>query len=91
MESVSSSHKHLYPRGTYDAPATISIFAFAIAIPFLASKMMLRYLLTERKAPETTASIFLYVVGRIASVIGIAAAFWHVSWIADVVIYTKSK
>ena len=44
--------------------------------------MMLRYLLTERKAPETTASIFLYVVGRIASVIGIATAFWHVSWIA---------
>lgn len=73
--------------GTYDIPATISIFAFSIAIPFLAWNVLVRTALAnENKDPETKGTLFLFVTGIIASLIGIDAAFWHVSWIAGVLL-----
>ncbi len=73
--------------GKYDIPATISIFAFSIAIPFLACNVIATHVLaSDNKNPETRGTDFLFWAGIIASVIGIDATFWHVSWIAGVLL-----
>jgi hypothetical protein len=76
--------------GTLDIPATVSIFAFSLATPMLAFNVLVRNLLfRKKKNPGTRATIFLWGVGVIASAIGIDAAFWHVSWIAGVLLLTS--
>lgn len=73
--------------GTYDIPVIGCICAFSIALPLLAWNVMLRHLLIEKnKKPETNGSGFLFATGIFFSLIGIEAAFLHVSWIAAVLL-----
>ena len=74
-----------------DPPAVIAMLAFAIALPLLATLVMLNVVQTKYKyASYPFYLTFAYVVGQSSAVVGIIAAFWHVSWIAGVLIIISS-
>ena len=70
---------------TIDLPATVAVVSFAVAIPLLAGLLMVnqqesfRHRRTGLRAVSITK-----VVGQGLAVLGVAAAFWHVLWIAGV-------
>lgn len=68
-----------------DASATISIVAFAVAIPFLAALVMVnrQEAFRGRRTPSVTVTV-AQVVGQAAAFVGIVAGFWHITWIAGV-------
>jgi hypothetical protein len=68
-----------------DASATISIVAFAVAIPFLAALVLLnrQEAFRGRRTPSVTVTI-AHAVGQGAALVGIVAGFWHITWIAGV-------
>jgi cation transport ATPase len=68
-----------------DASATISIIAFAAAIPFLAALVMInrQEAFRGRRTPSVTVTV-AQVVGQAAAFVGIVAGFWHITWIAGV-------
>lgn len=73
--------------GPTDLPATISVVSFAVAIPLLAGLI----LVTEQEKFRGHASRSKMVeVARslaiLASIVGLVAGFWHMSWIAGVVV-----
>jgi cation transport ATPase len=68
-----------------DASATISILAFAVAIPLLAALVMVNR--QEAFRGRRTPSIMVTVaqaVGQSAAFVGIVAGFWHITWVAGV-------
>lgn len=68
-----------------DTAATISIIAFAIAIPLLAALILVNRQEVFRR--RRTSSVMVTVaqsVGQAAAFVGIVAAFWHISWVAGV-------
>jgi hypothetical protein len=71
--------------------ATISVIAFALAIPILAALMLVNREETfrGRRTPSKLVAIG-NGVGQSAAFIGIVAAFWHISWIAGVVVLVSS-
>ena len=74
-----------------DPPAVIAMLAFAIALPLLSTLVMLNVVQTKYKyASYPFYLTFAYVVGQSSAVVGIIAAFWHVSWIAGVLIIISS-
>jgi hypothetical protein len=70
---------------TLDLPATIAVVAFSIAIPLLAGLLMVNQQETfrHRRTGLRVLSISK-VVGQGLAVLGVAAAFWHILWIAGV-------
>jgi hypothetical protein len=68
---------------TLDLPATIAVVSFAVAIPLLAALLMLNQqeAFRQRLIGMRLVSI-AKIVGQGLAVLGMAAAFWHVSWIA---------
>ena len=77
--------------GATDIPALISVWSFALALPFLAVLAMLML----RQAKYRYASYpfyltFAYFVGQSGAFVGIVCAFWHVSWIAGVLLLVGS-
>jgi 1,4-dihydroxy-2-naphthoate octaprenyltransferase len=67
-----------------DSAAYISIYAFALAIPILACNILVNFARRrntkdDRKGKATFREILFYVVGILASLIGIATAFLHIS------------
>lgn len=80
--------------GIADIPILVSLIAFSIAIPLLASRIILAkweidcgyHNLWHYKNLLTTSTLF----GASCALIGIAAAFWHVSWIAGVLFLVAS-
>jgi len=74
-----------------DPPAVIAMLAFAIALPLLSTLVMINVVQTKYKyASYPFYLTFAYVVGQSSAVVGIIAAFWHVSWIAGVLIIISS-
>lgn len=70
---------------TLDLPATIAVVSFAIAIPLLAALLMLNQQEAFRRRPAGMRVISVTkAVGQGAAVLGVAAAFWHITWIAGV-------
>ena len=68
-----------------DASATISIIAFAVAIPFLAALVMVNR--QEAFRGRRTPSVMVIVaqaVAQSAAFVGIVAGFWHITWVAGV-------
>jgi cation transport ATPase len=68
-----------------DASARISIVAFAVAIPLLASLVLVNR--QEAFRGRLTASVTVTiarVVAQLAAFVGIVAGFWHITWIAGV-------
>ena len=68
-----------------DVSATISVVAFAVAIPFLAALVMVnrQEAFRGRRTPSVTVTV-AQVVGQAAALVGIVAGFWHITWIAGV-------
>ncbi|MFC7623468.1 hypothetical protein [Microlunatus sp. GCM10028923] len=67
--------------------ATICVFAFAAAVPLLAALILITEQEKFRGRPSN--SRFVEVIRSLAvlaSLIGLAAGFWHMSWIAGVIV-----
>src|SRR5262245_22606268 len=70
---------------TLDASGGVSIIAFSVAIPLLAGLVMVNWQETFRGRPSTSVSVSVAKgVGQAAAVTGIAAGFWHITWVAGV-------
>jgi hypothetical protein len=74
-----------------DLAATISVIAFAVAIPLLAALILVNREETfrGRRTPSRLAAVG-NGVGQSAAFIGIVAAFWHITWVAGVVVLVSS-
>jgi hypothetical protein len=68
-----------------DASATISILAFAVAIPLLAALVMVnrQEAFRCRRTPSVMVTI-AQAVAQSAAFVGIVAGFWHITWVAGV-------
>jgi cation transport ATPase len=68
-----------------DASATISILAFAVAIPLLAALVMVnrQEAFRGRRTPSVMVTI-AQAVAQSAAFVGIVAGFWHITWVAGV-------
>ena len=70
-----------------DPAAEIALLAFAIALPMMGMLVMLNVILRRyRYASFPAYFTFAYVMGEGSAVVGVIAAFWHVSWAAGVLI-----
>ena len=68
-----------------DTTATISIIAFAVAVPLLAALILVNR--QEAFRGRRTSSLMVTLAqsaGQGAAFVGIVAAFWHISWVAGV-------
>lgn len=68
-----------------DTAARISIIAFAVAVPLLAALILVNR--QEVFRGRQTSSVMVTVaqsIGEAAAVVGMVAAFWHISWVAGV-------
>lgn len=73
-----------------DPAAFVSVFAFAIAIPILACNLLLNFKRAGTKdatLKATNHEIIFYLVGMLAALIGIVAAFWHICKIAAILFF----
>lgn len=68
-----------------DASATISILAFAVAIPLLAALVMVnrQEAFRGRRTPSVMVTV-AQAVAQSAAFVGIVAGFWHITWVAGV-------
>ena len=68
-----------------DASATVSVVAFAVAIPLLAALVMVNRQEAFRGRLTTSVTVTVaQAVAQLAAFVGIAAGFWHITWIAGV-------
>jgi uncharacterized membrane protein YfcA len=70
-----------------DVPAKICVVAFAVAIPLLAAQLLVGQQEVFRR--RSTESVLVKVTKRVAltsAFVGIVAGFWHITWVAGVVI-----
>jgi hypothetical protein len=68
-----------------DLSATISVIAFAVAMPLLAALVLVNR--QERFRHRRTSSVIVTIVhsfAQSAAFVGIVAGFWHITWIAGV-------
>jgi hypothetical protein len=72
-----------------DIPAYISMLALAISLPLLSGHILLNAIIIKHKfilANKKYASLMiLYFIGSFCAVVGVAAAIWHVLWIAALI------
>ncbi len=68
-----------------DTSASISVIAFAVAIPFLAALILLnrQEIFRDRRSPSVTVTI-ANSIAQGAAFVGIVAGFWHITWVAGV-------
>ncbi len=70
-----------------DIPAVIAILAFAIALPMMGTLVMLNAVLARFHYASFPGYITLaYFTGEGSAAVGVVAAFWHLSWVAGVLI-----
>ena len=70
-----------------DVPSKISVVAFSLAIPLLAVLVMLTQVQSlYRYASYPGYFVVAKSVGQVSAFVGVGAAFWHVLWIAGVVV-----
>jgi hypothetical protein len=69
-----------------DTSATICVVAFSIAIPFLAALVMVnrQEVFRGRRTPSVTVTV-TQAIAQLAAFVGIVAGFWHITWVAGVV------
>jgi hypothetical protein len=74
-----------------DLAASISVIAFALAIPILAALMLVNREETfrGRRTPSRLVAVG-NGLGQSASFVGIVAVFWHITWVAGVVVLVSS-
>ena len=77
----------LIPAQSLDLPLFISILAFAIALPFLAVMVLVNHAQASyRYASYPRYLTVVILLGQGGAFIGVLAAFWHISWIAAVLL-----
>ena len=70
---------------TLDMSARVSVIAFAVAIPLLAALVLVNRQETFRGRRSASVSVVVaQSVAQSAALIGIAAGFWHITWVAGV-------
>lgn len=68
-----------------DLASTIAAVSFSVAIPLLAALLMIGEQEAFRRRPAGLRVVSITkAVGQGAAVLGVAAAFWHMSWLAGV-------
>jgi hypothetical protein len=74
-----------------DLAAMICVISFAVAIPILAALILVNREETfrGRRTPSRLVAVG-NGVGQSAAFVGIVAAFWHITWVAGVVILVSS-
>jgi membrane-associated HD superfamily phosphohydrolase len=81
----------LIPAQHLDLPALISILAFAIALPLLTVMVLVNHRLASyRFASYPTYLTLVIALGQGGAFVGVIAAFWHISWIAAVLLLISS-
>jgi hypothetical protein len=68
-----------------DVSATVTVIAFAVAIPLLAALVLVNR--QEAFRGRRTTSIIATIaqsIAQLAAVVGIVAGFWHIAWVAGV-------
>jgi hypothetical protein len=74
-----------------DAPARVSIVAFAVAIPLLAALVLVNRQEAFRGRRTTSVSVTLTrVIAQLAALVGLVAAFWDITWVAGVTFLVAS-
>ncbi len=69
--------------GTYDLVAKISLIAFSVALPMLASTFInLMLIRTSKHMQRPRLALWFWITAITSTLIGVDAAFWHASWIA---------
>jgi cation transport ATPase len=68
-----------------DISAMICVVAFSVSVPLLGALVMVNRQEAFRRRRTPSASVTITkVVAQLAAFIGIAAGFWHVTWVAGV-------
>jgi hypothetical protein len=68
-----------------DASSSISVVAFAVAIPLLAALILLNRQETFRSRRATAVTVVIAgSIAQGAAFVGIVAGFWHITWVAGV-------
>lgn len=69
-----------------DASARVSVIALSVAIPLLASLIMVnrQEAFRRRRTPSVMVAL-ARMVAQLAAFVGITAGFWHIEWIAGIV------
>ncbi len=70
---------------TLDTSARVCIIAFSVAIPLLAALVMVNR--QENFRGRRTTSVLVAIaqsIAQLAALVGIAAGFWHITWVAGV-------
>lgn len=74
-----------------DAAGVIAVVSFSIAIPLLAALLMLGQQEEFRRRPVGLRLVSITkTVAQGLAVLGVAAAFWHVSWLAGVALVVSA-
>jgi hypothetical protein len=77
--------------GPLDLTGSVAVVSFAVAIPLLAALFMVNEQENFRhRRAEVWLIPFAKAAGQAFAVLGIAAAFWHVLWIAGVAIIVSA-
>jgi hypothetical protein len=74
-----------------DVPATISVVAFAVAIPILAALLLLNHQESFRR--RATRSLIVdgaKALAQVAAFVGVVAAFWHIAWFAGAAVLVSA-
>lgn len=70
-----------------DLAATVAVVAFSVAIPLLAALLMVNQQAAYRHRRADLRILSLTkIAGQGLAVVGLAAAFWHVLWVAGVAV-----
>ncbi len=73
-----------------DRPAFLAVLAFSIALPMLSGTLVLnvveeRFKYGPAKSPIAQIVRYVFLASILLDLAGIAAAFWHASWITGLV------
>lgn len=75
--------------GNLNPSALVSILAFALALPLLSATPILdvverRFRVGPRRTAITRSVHVAFMLGVVVDLVGVGAAFWHLTWIAGV-------
>ena len=77
----------LIPAQSLDLPLQISILSFGIAMPFLAIMVLVNHAQASYQYASYPRYLSLAILlGQGGAFIGVFAAFWHISWMAAVLL-----
>ncbi len=76
---------------TTDPPTVIALIAFALALPMMGTLVMINVILSRNRYASFPGYLtFAYVLGEGSAALGVVAAFWHVTWVAGLLVIVSS-